>query len=48
MKEKQIRKVTLSSEGLKGLIIEGTVETVKEATACSFLPLVSAAPRKKF
>jgi len=30
MKEKQIRKVTLSSEGLKGLIIEGTVETVKE------------------
>lgn len=30
MKEKQIRKVTLSSEGLKGLIIEGTLETVKE------------------
>ena len=30
MKEKQIGKVTLSSEGLKGLIIEGTVETVKE------------------
>ncbi len=29
-KEKQIRKVTLSSEGLKGLIIEGTLETVKE------------------
>lgn len=30
MKEKQIRKVALSSEGLKGLVIEGTVETVKE------------------